>query len=93
MAKSARFEKEEDPDMYELLYWNEAFMKKFWDCQLDKPFDEFFKNVLETSCQFSQHFAHKSPLIVQLCHAYIEVDYEILAKRRREFDMNKMVQD
>ena len=90
MAKSARFTKEEGPDMYELLYWNEAFMKKFWDCQLDKPFDEFFKNVLETSCQFSQHFAHKSPLIVQLCHAYIEVDYEILVKRRREFDMSKM---
>ena len=93
MAKSARFEKEEDPDVYTLLYWNEAFLKKFWDCQLDKPFDEFFKNVLEASSQFSQHFAHKSPLIVQMCHAYIEVDYEILAKRRREFDMKKMEQE
>ena len=90
MASSARFDKNEDPDMYELLYWNEAFLKKFWDCQLDKPFDEFFQDVLKTSSQYSMHFAHKQPVIRQLSQCYIEVAYEILARRRREFDMDKM---
>jgi len=89
MAKSARFTKEEDPDMYEVFYWNEAFVKKFFDCQMDKTFDEFFENVLKASSQFSQHFARYGEPIHGMVQNYIAVDIEMLVAMRRQKDMKK----
>lgn len=85
-TNSARFTKEEDKDIYDVLYWNEAFLKKFWDCRPDKDPDEFAKEVMEASSKFTMHFARHPRVIRDLVQDYVSVDIQILVLKRRELD-------
>jgi hypothetical protein len=89
MASSARFTKEEDKDMYDVLLWNEAFIKNFYDCRMDKTAEEFYKEVVEASSQFSQHFARVGEPIHGMVQDYISVDMEMLFALRRQKDMKR----
>lgn len=86
---NVRFTKEEDKEMYEVFLWNEAFVKKFWDCRMDKTADEFLGEVLEASAQFSQHFANSGEPIHGMVRDYISVDIQMLVALRRQKDMKK----